>query len=458
MATAAAEKKHQIGIVGSGPAGFYTAYRLLSRLSDVVVDVYEALPAPFGLARYGVAPDHPEVKNATHKFDEVARDSRFNFFGNIVVGKDVMPKDLAASYDAVVYAYGASESRALDVPGEHLPGVLNARDVVAWYNGLPGFTDLDLGLDEAEHVSVIGQGNVALDLARLLLVDVDVLRKTDIADHALEQLSRSRVKNVSIVGRRGPLQASFTIKEVRELLKLEGVRFDTSGRQVYEAALQSGPLARPTKRLIELLRNADSEHSARSWRLLYNRAPRSFVGTTRVEAVELEENDLVRVGDRVTARGTGRTESLPTQLALKSVGYQAKPLPGMSDAGLVFDTTRHILPNERGRVVSLDAVIRGAYCCGWIKNGPVGVIATTMHDAFESADAVVEDLTSSSQPGESKAANRAALIRDLQDRVQVVDWQAWLKIDVSEIAAGEAQHRPRCKTMRISDMLQIARS
>ena len=448
----------QVSIVGSGPAGFYAAYRLLSRHPDVRVDIFEALPAPFGLARYGVAPDHPEVKNVTHKFEEVAEDERVRFLGNVAVGRDVTPKELASSYDAVIYAYGASDSRSLGVPGEHTTGVLNARDVVAWYNGLPGHDRLGVDLSTVEDVVVVGQGNVALDLARLLLADVDVLRKTDIADHALAELARSRVKRVDIIGRRGPLQASFTIKEVRELMKLDRVGFSGANQGLYEGILGQGELPRPMRRLIDLLAKGNPCVSDRVWSLQYNRSPAAFKGTDRLTAVDLEVNELVEVGSRVVARGTGEIETREAQLALKSVGYQAKPLKGMSEAGLVFDTTRHILPNDRGRVTSLDGFVAGAYCCGWVKNGPVGVIASTMHDAFETADAVAHDLAAGSIPSNTsdRIQARSSLLTRLEEKTQVVDWSAWRRIDAVERSAGESQQRPRRKIVSVREMLEVA--
>ena len=442
-------------IIGSGPAGFYTAYRLQS-LVPSKIDIYESLPVPYGLARFGVAPDHPEVKNVTHKFNEVASSPDVRFFGNVKVGVDVSLTELRSCYDVLVFAYGASLNKSLNIDGESLDQVVSARSFVGWYNGLPEHSSLPIGdLLNAEDVVIIGHGNVALDIARTLLTDVTTLRSTDIADHALSALSRTRVKSVKIVGRRGPLQASFTIKEVRELCHLPH-RFVNSYRSMYLDLLKTS-LQRPQKRLLDLLASQKDEHtgSGKEWDIEYLQSPVKFNATNNVlSSITMMKNELRSQGGRVSAVPTGETHDVQAQLAFLSIGYQSEPIRGMSDIGVVFDTTRHVLPNIQGRVMSLDAVVPRMYCAGWAKLGPVGVIASTMRDAFETADCVVADYI----PRELDDIE--SLIRKIKDRVQVVDWDGWKRIEAHETRLGVQGDPPR-PAVKITDtakMLQVAAS
>lgn len=456
-------------IIGSGPAGFYSAYRLLSNQPDCLVDIYESLPVPYGLARFGVAPDHPEVKNVTHKFDSVATSSRFRFFGNVSVGQDIQLKDLAEAYDCILFAHGASRHKRLNVPGESLPGVMSARSFVGWYNGLPESSSLAPNLGDAESVEIIGQGNVALDIARILLTHVDALRKTDIADHALAALSKSKVTRVNIVGRRGPVQASFTIKEIRELVNLSHVTFLNAQRDAYHAQLAT-TLPRPQKRLLELLAKQESVAAAadgayagegKQWDIQYNQSPTSFIGnssTQRLEAVTYELNRLEEIGGQVKAIGTGELVRREAQLAFLSIGYQSEKISGMEDVGVIFDTHRHIIPNEQGRVTSMDGFVPGAYCSGWAKVGPVGVIASTMRDAFETADTITQDWADETIKRKSLTIEPLALIQELKKDKNVIEWDDWKRIEAEEIRLGETHDPPRpiTKLTRMQDMIKAS--
>ncbi|KAL8865766.1 MAG: hypothetical protein Q9174_006708, partial [Haloplaca sp. 1 TL-2023] len=378
-------------------------------IEHAVVDMYEQLPIPFGLVRYGVAPDHPEVKNCQDKFTEVASSPNFNFIGNIQVGKDVQLRSFTKHYDAVSFAYGASKDRKLGVKGEdYLDGIYSARDFVGWYNGLPDSSNLAPRLDVSDTAVIIGQGNVAMDVARTLLKDVDTLRHTDMPDYALAELSKSRVKEVHIVGRRGPMQLASTIKEVRELMKLPKVGFGPFDQKLLPSDISSLP--RTAKRLTKLLKEGSSlqrVHSNKQWRFDFLMAPEQFrpaIGASLPQLSEVEfrrtkyasENDVFRSDAKVES--TESRISIETGLAFRSIGYQSEELPGMKELGIDFDAKKGIIINDHdGRLIGeqQDQVhsgpLPGLYCAGWVKRGPTGVIANTMEDSFATAEAIVED-------------------------------------------------------------------
>ncbi|CAK7271226.1 NADPH-adrenodoxin reductase [Sporothrix epigloea] len=480
-----------MAVIGSGPAGFYTAYRVMAKTA-ARIDMYEALPVPFGLVRFGVAPDHPEVKNCQEKFEEVAQSPDFRFVGNIAVGdassdsahnphRGYVPlKALAQHYDAVLFAYGASRDRKLGVPGEDLGGVHAARDFVGWYNGLPGSDSsrivADLGRTDSDTAIVIGQGNVALDVARMLLEDVDVLRKTDMSDEALEALSQSHVKRVHVVGRRGPIQAAFTIKEIRELVKLP-----TVGLHSFDKASLLPPslkdLPRAQRRLMEVVAKGSVtplKEAKKSWSLDFCLAPKQFAASgavdDRVALATFEKTRLTNPFDSNShAEYTGELVDVPTQLIFRSIGYRSKALAGFDDLGIPFDDRRGVILNDGlGRVLrdirSPDASMTtqpypGFYCAGWVKRGPTGVIASTMEDAFTTADAIIGDWESN-----APFLGKREEIRDGWDAARsevdvtgakVVSWADWQKIDQVEIRKGQQLGKPRNKFTRTEDMLAV---
>uniref|UniRef100_A0A8D0V973 NADPH:adrenodoxin oxidoreductase, mitochondrial n=1 Tax=Sus scrofa TaxID=9823 RepID=A0A8D0V973_PIG len=362
------EQTPQICVVGSGPAGFYTAQHLLKHHSRARVDIYEKQLVPFGLVRFGVAPDHPEVKNVINTFTQTARSDRCAFHGNVVVGRDVTVPELQEAYHAVVLSYGAEDHRALEIPGEELPGVFSARAFVGWYNGLPENQELapDLSCDTAV---ILGQGNVALDVARILLTPPEHLEKTDITEAALGALRQSRVKTVWIVGRRGPLQVAFTIKELREMIQLPGTRpiLDPADFLGLQDRIKEVP--RPRKRLMELLLRTATEKPGAE-----EAAPGIRLAVTRLEGV----------GEATRAVPTGDVEDLPCGLVLSSIGYKSRPI----DPSVPFDLKLGVIPNTEGRVVDMP----GLYCSGWVKRGPTGVITTTMTDSFLTGQMLLQDL------------------------------------------------------------------
>lgn len=449
-------------IIGSGPAGFYTAYRLLEKLPDSHIDMYESLPVPFGLSRFGVAPDHPEVKNCQEKFEEVAESPRFRFIGNVTVGKDVSLETVKNNYNLMVLSYGSGYDRTLGVEGENLNGVFSAREFVGWYNGLPEFESLNPPLDQAEDISIIGNGNVALDVARILSCDPARLKPTDIAEHAYDALRKSTVKNIRIVGRRGLLQSAFTIKEIRELIREPGVNFsplDPDYIHPYQTFIPL--LARPKKRLFQLLEKIPAEmeskissgqHFSRNVRLDYLQSPVKFSPNSSnsrlLSSARFEINSLVQddIDSPATVLPTGEYISYPADLVFKSVGYKAYPLVGFEELGIPFDERRGLIPNQFGRVKD------GVYVAGWVKNGPTGVIAETMRESFEVAETVIADYNDGLVNLELKPGFEA-VSRQIQS--QVVDWSDWKRLDDFEVMRGEQMSKTRSKFTSVKEMLEF---
>ncbi|CAL1529734.1 unnamed protein product [Lymnaea stagnalis] len=454
------QKPHtHVAIVGSGPAGFYTTQQLLKGNPNIVIDIYEKLPVPFGLVRFGVAPDHPEVKNVIHTFTQTAQNDRCHFWGNVEVGKDVTLEELTDTYTAVVLCYGASHDRLLEIPGEDLPNVISARSFVGWYNGLPQHKNLAVSLD-CESAVVLGHGNVALDVARILLTPVSQLQKTDISQHALEVLSRSKIKQVHVVGRRGPLQVAFTIKELREMVNLPDTRTTIQPQDVQGLDKIITDIPRPRKRLTELVFNSATHPSAetikkwaeasREWRLVFLRSPIKIqeAGDGQVKAVEFTVNRL-EGNNLMTQRAisTDVTESLQCGLVLRSIGYKSLPL----DNSLPFDSHKGVIQHKDSRVQGR----KGLYCSGWAANGPVGVILGTMTDAFETGKVILQDIENGALQNQEKD-KREKLIDKFKSKA--VSFSEWTKIDLAETSAGEKIGKVREKLTDIQQMLHIAKS
>ncbi|XP_025088291.1 NADPH:adrenodoxin oxidoreductase, mitochondrial-like [Pomacea canaliculata] len=470
-----------VAIVGSGPAGFYTAQHLLKGHSSLTVDIYEKLPVPFGLVRFGVAPDHPEVKNCINTFTQTAHNERCCFLGNVEVGKDLTVSDLTQAYTAVVLCYGASNDRQLGIPGEMLPNVLSARSFVGWYNGLPENKDLTVNLS-CETAVVLGHGNVALDVARILLTPIDILKKTDITEHSLEMLSKSKVKKVLLVGRRGPLQAAFTIKELREMITLPGCRTVIYPEDVQGLDVVVKDLPRPRRRLTELLYTTAVQppekhrvawaNATREWILQFLRSPIAIKASTDAQCIE----SVHFVVNRYYRSGQGRSEvsvlkkyvlSLDSKVGdvqekqiavatdhtedvLRSIGYTGIPI----DDFVPFDTKRGVIQNSGGRVIGC----KGLYCSGWISQGPVFVILGAMNDGFATGKAVLEDIASGVLPSGS-AGGREAVMKILSQKgVRPVSFSDWEKINQAEIQLGKKNDKPREKITSVEEMLHIAAS
>jgi ferredoxin--NADP+ reductase len=482
----------RIAVVGAGPAGFYAAAHLLKE-SAVEVDMFERLPTPHGLVRSGVAPDHPKIKSVTRVYEKTAAHPRFRFFGHVELGRDVSREELLEHYHALVYATGAPADRALGIPGEDLAGSWPATDFVGWYNGHPDHRALEFDLS-CKRAVVVGNGNVALDVARMLTLSHADLARTDTADHALEVLEHSRIEEVVVVGRRGPAQAAFTNPELLELGEMEdtdvvvdlaemeralGVgtadgaagtgdtgggmdAVDTSGAAVTggtgENGVSRGPsLSAATERNVKVLRDYSLRSPAGRRRRIVLRfllSPVALVGDAagHVSAVEAVRNELVLTPEgTLRAQATAERETIPAGLVLRAIGYRGRPLPGVP-----FDERAGVVPNAAGRVLDGEEPRRGEYVVGWIKRGPTGVIGTNKKDAQETVDAILADLAASRlhNPPAPDTEAVEALLRARQP--SLVTYSGWTAIDRHERQRGEPAGRPRVKLTRIEELLRAA--
>ncbi|XP_022091379.1 NADPH:adrenodoxin oxidoreductase, mitochondrial-like [Acanthaster planci] len=449
----------RICIVGSGPAGFYTANGLLKGNTECKVDIYDKLPVPYGLVRYGVAPDHPEVKNVINQFSTLAENERCEYVGNVEVGKHISVTELLQAYDVVVLSYGAEADKCLNIPGEELTGVYSARSFVGWYNGLPQDTHLNPDLS-GETAVVIGHGNVALDVARILITPTSILKKTDITQHALDALLKSSLKKVYIIGRRGPLQVAFTIKELREMSKLPGCRSELNPLDFEGLQEKLSDLPRARKRLTELMINTAQESpsmsadlSGKAWALKFLCSPVEILpcekDSGRVGGIRLAVNKLKVVNGKEEAVPTGETEDIPCSLVLRSIGYKSLSL----DASVPFDEHRGVIRHSEGRVTE----VKGLYCSGWVKRGPTGVILSSLNDGRETAKTILRDLSDGSLDirGDKQGWDQVAQV--LIDRgTRPVSYADWLKIDAEEKARGEKKGKPREKLTSVEEMLHYA--
>ncbi|KUJ06253.1 nucleotide-binding domain-containing protein [Mollisia scopiformis] len=461
-----------MAVIGSGPAGFYTAYKVMSKIENSVVDMYEHLPVPFGLVRFGVAPDHPEVKNCQDKFEEVAESPRFNFVGNISIGDDVgaLPlRSLLPHYDAILFAYGASRDRTLGIPGEDtLKGIYSARAFVGWYNGLPEYSDLAPDLTLGEEAVVVGQGNVALDVTRILLQDTSVLKSTDITENAIETLQKSKVRRVRVVGRRGPMQAAFTIKEIRELMNLPSVEFEPVNGSLIPEDLKGLP--RPSRRIMEVIKKGSkATEPTKKWSLDFCLSPKAFDASPTIHSqlgsVSFEKTTLNPDPFDPNARaiGTSQMVDISSSLAFRSIGYKSEPLAEFSELNIPFNDKSGTIPNDHlGRVVNEDGLVtplKGMYCAGWVKRGPTGVIASTMADAFQTADSVAEDWHSHAaflNSVDNEALGWDGVKQEAEKKgLRRVSWQDWKRIDAEERRRGSAQGKEREKFTKVEDMLAV---
>jgi ferredoxin--NADP+ reductase len=448
----------RVAVIGAGPAGFYAAGHLLKDSAGrIEVDMIERLPTPWGLVRSGVAPDHPKIKSVTRVYEKTAEHPRFRYFGNVELGRQLDREELLEHYHAIVYATGAPTDRPLGIPGEGLPGSWPATDFVGWYNGHPDHPDLDFDLD-CERAVVIGNGNVALDVARMLTLSHDELACTDTADHALEALERSRIREVLVVGRRGPAQAAFTNPELRELGELADADVVVDGAELERALAVPDPGASATARQnVEILRGYSQRTSRGAQRRIVLRfllSPLELLpgDDGRVAAVRLARNELHPGSDGwLRAQSTGELETIPTGLVLRAIGYRGLPLPGVP-----FDEPRGVIHNEGGRVLGPDGALRGEYAVGWIKRGPTGVIGTNKKDAQQTVDAIFEDLAAGllHDPPRPDPAELDETLRTRQP--DLITYAAWSEIDRYERQRGEPAGRPRVKLTRIEEMLRVA--
>jgi ferredoxin--NADP+ reductase len=449
-----------VAIVGSGPAAFYVAEALLDADLPLEIDIIERLPVPFGLVRYGVAPDHQKLKAVTAVFTRVAQSPRVAFFGNVEVGDRLGVADLVQAYEAVVVATGAMAGRAMDVPGEDLPGSISATDFVGWYNGHPDFQDLTFDLSHPSAV-VIGNGNVAIDVCRILSKSVDELRSSDIGRRALEALAESRITDIHLVGRRGPAQSKFTTKELRELGELADTDpvVDPAGMELDDVSQQelAVPASAIALRNVEILRGfaARAGGAGRSRRVHFHflLSPVRIEGRDSAEAVVFERNRLSGSPFRQRCEPTGDTVRLPAGLVIRSVGYRGAPIPGVP-----FDPRSATIPHVGGRVIGDGGItVPNLYTAGWIKRGPSGVIGSNRACGLETAEAMIADLRAATKAGAAGRDGRSALRRMLAAReITPVDFEGWLRIDALESRAGALSGKPREKLTRVHDMLSAA--
>jgi ferredoxin--NADP+ reductase len=463
------ESPLRIAVIGSGPAGFYAAGHLLKDSTGAIeVDMIERLPTPWGLVRSGVAPDHPKIKSVTRVYEKTAAHPRFRYFGNVTFGEHVSRAELLAHYHAIVYATGSPSDRPLGIPGEELPGSHAATEFVGWYNCHPDHTDLEVDLLRAERAVVIGNGNVALDVARMLVLAPEELAPTDTADHALEVLAQSRVSEVVIVGRRGPAQAAFTNPELLELGELKDADVIVDLEELDRALAVHDEAAEQnitSRKNVEILRSyAERRPAGHSKRIVlrFLLSPVELLADEQghVGGVELVRNELVDAGGALRAKATEERETIDAGLVFRAIGYRGMPMPEVP-----FDEQTAVIPNAGGRVLEAAGGLQlpGEYVVGWIKRGPSGVIGTNKKDAQETVDAMLADLVAENgamaarhAPAEPDAVAIERLL--LERQPDLVSYAGWEAIDRHERARGEEEGRPRVKLTRIEEMLRIAAS
>jgi ferredoxin/flavodoxin---NADP+ reductase len=437
----------RVAIIGAGPAGFYTAGALLASAEpQFAVDLYDRLPTPYGLVRSGVAPDHPKIKSVTRAYDKTCQNERFRFFGDVELGTDISRRELLERYHVVCYTIGVATDRRLGIPGEELRGSHPATEFVAWYNGHPDHSGLEVDL-QAKQAVVVGAGNVALDVARMLALTPSELAGTDTADHAIGVLGSSGIEEITVLARRGPLQAAFTNPELLEMGELERGDLEIIGGDLDElsaVALQQADKTR--RRNVEIIQEyASRPKTGRpiTVRFRFLASPVEILGDEhgQVRAVRIEQNVIVARDDgSLAARGTGEFDEIPAQLVFRSIGYTGQPV-----AGIPFDERRGLISNEDGRVTdSTGAHQIGEYVSGWIKRGPTGVIGTNKKDAQDTVAKILED-AAAGRLGQPIADDIDELIA--AKAVHAVTWEGWQAINAVETAAGEASDpiRPRVK-------------
>jgi len=458
LAASTGEGPVRVAVIGAGPAGFYTAAALFKQDEvDVRVDMFNRLPTPYGLVREGVAPDHESIKAVTRVFDKTAADPRFRFFGNVSIGDDLPVVELHRFYHMLVYAVGAQSDRRLGIEGEDLNGSHPATIFVGWYNGHPDFADLEFDLSH-ERAVVIGNGNVAVDVARILARSVNGLADTDMADHALAALQESRVREVVMLGRRGPAQAKFTSAELKEFGELDGVDVRVDAEQLdldatSQALVDEERRVRRNLEILESFSGREPSGAPRTIELRFLTSPVEILGADgRVTALKVERNRLETGADGwQRATGTGEFEILECGLVLRSVGYRGVPV-----AGVPFDEKRCVIPNEQGRVTDKPggAVLPGEYAVGWIKRGPSGIIGTNKPDAVETVRHMLDDVSTIDRA--SVSADPDTIVRYLDERgLRYVTFDDWKRIDAEERARGEPRGRPRSKIVRVDEMLGV---
>lgn len=452
---------YRIAIIGSGPAGFFAADQLLKNSDfNIEVDIYDKLPTPFGLVRSGVAPDHQKIKTVTKVYDKIASNPRFRFFGLIEYGNHIKLEDLKLHYHQVLFATGAQTDRRMNIPGEDLNRSHTATEFVAWYNGHPDFADLDFDLS-VEKIAIIGMGNVAVDVARILCRSKEELSKTDIAGYAFDKLINSNVKEVYMIGRRGPAQAAFTNPELKELGNMEISdclipKVEAQLDELTSSYLLDNP-DRSTSKKVELI-SEYSDHTKSKDKCITIRfllSPTELISDENgnIKAIKLVKNKLTRSDDgSLRPKATDEHEILDVDMVFRSIGYRGVPLPGIP-----FKESWGTIPNKDGRItdISEENTLTGLYCTGWIKRGPSGVIGTNKPDSAETVVKMIEDLNQNKTflPENPSADKIESLIKERNP--EYIDYEDWLKIDAEEVAKGKEEGRPRVKFTNIEDVKKL---
>ena len=458
------ENPLRVAIVGSGPAGFYAAEHLLKHEDHVIqVDMFDRLPTPYGLVRAGVAPDHPKIKSVIRIYEKTAARPGFRFFGNVHIGREITALELAEHYHAVIYAYGTAADRSLGIDGEHFSGSHAATEFVAWYNAHPDFAGHEFDLS-AKRAVVIGNGNVAADVARMLALTRSELEETDTADHAIDALANSSIEEIVVLGRRGPAQAAFTNPEVRELGEMLDADVivdpaDMTLDDISAELLEADDANSTSKRNVEILKDFSErppEGKRRRIVLRFLSSPIEIRGDDKVEAIVVGRNELTRdESGAIRATDTGEREEIECGLVLRSIGYK-----GIGLDGLPFDDSGGVIPNESGRVVNPETgeQVPGQYVVGWIKRGPSGVIGTNKKDALDTVSSLIEDLVAERIPEPADDTSPDTIAALVSERVpDFVSFGGWQAIDRAEVERGEPLGRPRVKFATVEEMLDAAR-
>ena len=448
-----------VAIIGSGPSGFYAAEALIKSNIEVNVDVIERLPSPYGLVRSGVAPDHPKLKTAINLYKKIADDSHFNLIANVTVGEDISIEELCESHHAIILTYGAETDRKLGIPGEDLKGSYTATEFVGWYNGHPDHRELEFDLSQDIAV-IIGQGNVAADVSRILSKTVDELKNTDIAQHALDVLAESKLKEIHIIGRRGPAQAKFTPKELREFGELsdcnpiileEDLKLNDESKKELEEKTNITNRKIYDQFSVFSKREIDSNKSKKCF-FRFLMGPKEIIGDTKMEKIILEKNELSGEPFKQSAKGTGETIELDTSILFRSIGYHGIAMPGVP-----FHESWGTIPNEKGRVTENNGnAVNQLYTAGWIKRGPSGIIGTNRACSAETIECLLSDLEKLDTGAKKMGASEIYSKLD-NKKIRYLNFKEWSQIDNKEIELGEPKGKPREKFTYVDEMLSVVK-
>ena len=442
---------YKIAIIGSGPSAFYAAQALFKGRDDIYVDMFEKLPSPYGLLRGGVAPDHQQMKTVSKAYDKIASHDNFRFFGNIEIGKDIDLPTLKKYYNCVILAIGAETDRRMNIPGEDLSGSYTATEFVAWYNGQPNYQKHQFNLNGSTAI-IIGQGNVAVDVTRILSKPIPELQKTDITQNAIELLKNSNIKDVYMVGRRGPAQAAFTELELKELGHIDGVNLKIhDDLNLSKADLEEVELSSKARKNIKLLNEFKEtlpfDPNKKTIHLLFFSSPIEIIGeSNQIKKVTFEKNVLVGEAGKQKAQSSGEFFEIECDILLRSIGYKGVPFKG-----LPFDDRKGVIPNDKGQVIEMDGThVPDTYVTGWIKRGPSGVIGTNRSDSIETVATCLESL-------DKMVIKDATDITTIftQQNIKYLTYEDWKIIDEYEVKEGHKLGKPREKVTSLSKIFEI---